>query len=493
MINVLLHSGLLNATFWAAVLAFVLLLVSRRRGQKTACALDLSRSTLLIVILGFGAVAADGFGLYKGYVLPLDIMQDIVSARECLEGRSLYPADMSKRIQECLDREPAPLSLMFWSPALYEKEIEARREARNLHWVQAHPPFMTLFFTPFVMCLGVSGTYAAISLLSLVTLGWSLVLLQRGLELNLSRRQSLALALAILGWAPVANVLRTGQTGLLLGGLIIGGWYSLRRGRPVLAGVAIGVATCLKLFPGLLLVYLLLRHRRAFLSAALTTVGLLAFTGAVAGWEVYREYLETGRGVVAEYASFTNNLSLLGSLARTLGEVELGRAIFLTLAFVIVAGLAYLMSSRITRAKQTHESLDLEYALCVMLMPLLSPITWDHYLVVLLLPLAVLGRRALAENAHGAMAAWLTILVILAIPDTTYFWLSPIVEEHFGPFWNSTVLQSLRTIAMAASCLWLACLIRTGQKSVGQRVAREESLPPCSNRTANAIESMPLA
>jgi hypothetical protein len=481
MINVLLHSGVLNATLWAVVLALVIVL-ARRRWQIS--------SLWLIAVLGIGAVLTNGFALYKGYLLPLDIMQDVVSAKEFLAGRSLYPSDMSERINDCLDHEPEPLSLSRWWPSLGEKEIAARQEARKLHWVQAHPPIMTLFFTPIVLVLNVAGTYAALSLLSLAALVVSLVLLRSGLELKLTRGQLLALALVVLGWAPVANVLRTGQTGLLLCGLIVGGWHALRRGRPMLAGVAIGVAACLKLFPGLLLVYLLLRQRRAFVSGAATVVLLLTFTGAMAGWGVYGEYLATGRGVVHDYADRYNNLSLLGAIARAVGDVTSAQVIFLAAGAFIVAAVALLVF-RAVRA-EGGQQMDLEYALFVALMPLLSPITWDHYLVILLLPVAVLGRRVLAENRLGATGGWLTILLILAIPDTTFFWLGPIVQGRFGTFSNIIILQSFRTVAMIATCCWLARLIQFGQKEENLS-SREGLLTASISRSAKPVESMPPA
>src|SRR5262249_46812217 len=153
-------------------------LFSRGRARGVPSIPDPSRSGLFVVVLCLGAMATLSFALYKGLVLPKDIMQDIVSAQETIAGRSLYPEDMSKKIQDRLDSEPEPLSPSRWWPALREKEIEARQEARTLHWVQAHPPFMTLFFAVFVMYLNVAETYALISLLSLVALFLTLTLLR---------------------------------------------------------------------------------------------------------------------------------------------------------------------------------------------------------------------------------------------------------------------------------------------------------------------------
>ena len=59
-------------------------------------------------------------------------------------------------------------------------------------------------------------------------------------------------------------VLSHGQWGALLSMLVAVGWYGISRDRPLLSGFAIGVAASMKVFPALLMIYLLLSHRRAF-------------------------------------------------------------------------------------------------------------------------------------------------------------------------------------------------------------------------------------
>ena len=93
----------------------------------------------------------------------------------------------------------------------------------------------------------------------------------------------------------------------------------------------------------------------------------------------------------------------------------------------------------------------------------------------------------------ATLGLFISLLVILAIPETTFFWLSPLVQDQLGVFWNAVVLQSLRTVAMAASCLWLAFLIRVEQKRVGVRAAREEALPGSVSRPTTLVESIPPA
>src|SRR5262249_19214078 len=66
----------------------------------------------------------------------------------------------------------------------------------------------------------------------------------------------------------------------------------------------IALATALKMYPSLLLVYLLLRHRRAFVSAVVTLLVVVVLIGTLTGWATFAEYAATTRGVVAEYERF---------------------------------------------------------------------------------------------------------------------------------------------------------------------------------------------
>ncbi len=102
-----------------------------------------------------------------GYEAPRDIMQDIVSSQEMLQGSPLYPPNMVEMTRASLKREPARLSLGRVWPRLREREREALRRAVTFLWIQAHPPLMALFLASIVASLGMHGTYVAFSLLSL--------------------------------------------------------------------------------------------------------------------------------------------------------------------------------------------------------------------------------------------------------------------------------------------------------------------------------------
>ena len=297
------------------------------------------------------------------------------------------------------------------------------------------------------------------TVLSLAALFGTLMLIARGLELKLTLRTNALLLIAVLGWEPVLSTIRNGQTGVLLGCLIVAAWLQLRRGSPVSAGVALGVATCLKIFPGLLLVYLLLRHRRAFAAALCTVAALSLLPAALAGPETYVEYFETARFVSEEYARDACNLSLQSLLLRTLpGTENQLRALYIALgsAFVVAAAWLVLRPSE-KNGQLATTCFDLEYSLFVALMPLLSPISWDHYLPILLLPLAVLENQTLKRAATpSGTLAFLGLLVVLCLPDATYSWFDANFGETAVASWSTLLSASLRTLPLAALCLGIA-------------------------------------
>src|SRR5262245_16855985 len=124
MTSVFLNSGLHSVTFWVALVALASALLAWRRGGRAALPGLLTSRGFLLFLAGVNLMTL-AFGLYKGYVVPRDLMQDIVSAQEFLAGRSLYPEHMNELMRDALAKEP-PRSLLEWSPSLRAKELDAQ-------------------------------------------------------------------------------------------------------------------------------------------------------------------------------------------------------------------------------------------------------------------------------------------------------------------------------------------------------------------------------
>ena len=322
---------------------------------------------------------------------------------------------------------------------------------------------MILFFTPVVYFLGVHGTSLAISLLSIGFLAVTLVLLHRGLGFQLTAGQKILVSSLAIGWAPMFWVLRAGQSGALLSGLIVIGWYCIRQRRPVWGGIAVGIATSLKIIPGLLLVYFFLRHRRAFFSGVATIVVLNVLAAAFFGVQYFADYVHTARLLVHKDGGSVDSCSLLAilhHLSRDLGVGFLNsRKLFLGLSLAIVGAL-----SGMVLLKSTPNSFvaryDAEYSLFVAAIPLLSPICWQHYFVLLLLPLAVLASVVIAQNATARnVGAFFALCIALAVPGDFMDRMVPFVARHVS--WRlSCLLPWLPSIAIVGIVIWIASLLR---------------------------------
>jgi hypothetical protein len=451
---------LLNTTFWIGLVTLAIVLVDWIRfwnTQTQTCRVQLALRSILchpavLIVLVSGSVTLAGIALYMSYVAPWDIMQDIVSAQQLLRGESPYPANMETLMRTSLQSEPPRISLGQWLPRLKQKEES--ETGGFLFNGQAHPPHLIFLAVPFVALLGVHTAVLAMNLLSLVALCVILVLIRNALCIELPTRLAVGIAAIILGWSPVVNLLREGQSGLLVAALIVIAWFYLRRGEEVRAGIALGIATCLKLYPGLLLVYLLFRYRRALVAATVSCLLLVTIPLVWLNTRVYLEYFNMIRTVMIRFGGHPLNLSLLGVLRKS--GFALGNTLFAILAICVIAGLVSFMALK-SYYPPLRWPIDLEYSTLMTLMLLLSPIAWDHYLVILILPIIVLGDWVLMNprTRWHTLCAFLLLVTALSIPvDSLVF-----VFLALGKPWMVNPLAvSIPTLALVSLTVWLITL-----------------------------------
>jgi hypothetical protein len=400
------------------------------------------------------------------WVAPLAIVQDIVAARQFLRGEPLPTTGIQPLVKEALSSEPRPTSLeLTWPwlaaawPALVEQEQQEYDRIPSLIEVQAHPPFATMFVVPFVYALGVYGTSIAISLLSVACVVAALAVLNGRLQLNLSVSQKILASSVLLAWYPMFEVLSHGQLGALLGLLVVVGWYGIRQGQPLLAGFAIGFAISLKLFPALLLLYLLMRHRLAFTAGVVTVIAFNAVSVAVFGLQSYLDYVHTARFVAGNWVDTPQNWSLFTAVRRFGDILSIpalsSRVALLAIAMLLVAAIALFVVAR----RKSCPRIDFEYSLFVIAMILLSPNCWSHYFVILLLPLAVLANQALRRGGASSLA-FLGLFLVLAVPDHYSMDVVPFVRRHFDQRVGMALLL-LPCLALLGAMIWLAALGRT--------------------------------
>jgi hypothetical protein len=435
----LYETGLLNPSLWAAVWVFVAVArtgtVARLRGWTAVAA----------AVLALGALASFGVGLLKAYVAPRDVMQDIVSAREYRAGRSMYPARMNELMRSALDEEGGrPTGL----GDRVEAEAARIREAGLAeHWVQAHPPTATLLVAPAEARFGVLGaqvTVAAASFLALLA-GWAVLV--RQLRPGWSTREYCLVGCLTLGWGSMTTVFRNGQWDTILLALLTTSWTFLRTDRPGWAGLFAGLAVGMKLFPTVILLVLLVRHRRAFAVCGMTVAGVAATCALLCHPGDFAAAGTTMTETVDEYKQYVANLSAYGFLSRVGHWLDSSARVtaveWWAVAGFVGAGFAWLLWRG--RRQPNPAGTDWAFAAAVAMMPLASPVAWDHYLVLAVLPVAVLAAGVQSRAGRVLLAAACTLL---AVPDATVLWAT---EQARGLGWDGTavgLIEPIRTYAL---------------------------------------------
>ena len=168
------------------------------------------------------------------------------------------------------------------------------------------------------------------------------------------------------------DTLALGQIYLVLVLAAVGAWLLLDRGRPILAGLLIGLVVAVKpnflVWPALLL---LAGHVRPVAAAAGAALLLNLAALLIYGAEVYLQWAALVLGD-SERALFLTNASLSG-LAQRLGSPELG--------MLLSAGLLAVLA---LRAMRHGMSLEQASALGLLGAVMASPIAWVHYTLFLL-------------------------------------------------------------------------------------------------------------
>ena len=235
------------------------------------------------------------------------------------------------------------------------------------------PPFAILALTPFAVVARLSLPLAKTiyASLGIVCIAWSIARFGR----TGRRHAVLALALAAVAVPLQINFDYLNINAILLA-LVVAAGIDLARGRDVRAGLWIGLATALKVFPGLLLLYAAYRRRwRAAASGASIALGLsvcsLLPLGVPGAWASARDWLtNAGAGV---WVLHRRNQSLPALLGRA-GMPHQG---------VIAADLLLLVLAAIALWRSTpDDDLVHDVGIVTLLAVLLSPIAWDHYFLL---------------------------------------------------------------------------------------------------------------
>ena len=212
----------------------------------------------------------------------------------------------------------------------------------------------------------------------------------------------LVLLLGAVDW-PFLYSVKLGQVGPILFLLFAIGWRWLDRPGPL--GASIGLGALVKLQPGLLVAWAVLtsRWRAIAVAAAVIVIGAVVATivGGIQPWLDYPALL----GRVSSPLTTPHNFTP-GAIAFQAG-VPLSVAGLIQIVATIAALVAVVIAARTANAGAS-------YLVSVVASQLISPLLWDHYAMLLLLPVAWL-----LERRH-----WWAVVVPLAT-SIFFIWIAP--------------------------------------------------------------------
>ena len=236
-----------------------------------------------------------------------------------------------------------------------------------------------------------------------------------------------------------------GQPNLVLLALMLGAFVALRAKREIVAGILIAVAAAIKAFPVLAVIYLVYRR---YWKAAVSLVAALVFLALILpapfrGFERAWHDLEKWSAGMLKYSEVTvgqrpmrsytwKNQSLIGVSNRLLRHVDADAASaphqpvyvnFADLKFPIVNAIVISVALALgilfiaampRRDMRTADSDAIEFALLLLLMLMITPLSFGYFYSWLMLPFAVITQRALVEKVSSVLWWCAPALALLA-------------------------------------------------------------------------------
>jgi hypothetical protein len=240
-----------------------------------------------------------------------------------------------------------------------------------------------------------------------------------------------------------------GQPNLVLLALMVGAFVGLREKREIAAGGLIAIAAAIKAFPVLAIVYLVYRHHwkaaaslvaallflllilpapfrgfeRAWHDVAKWSAGMLRYSEATVGQRPMRSYTWKNQSLISVSNRLLRHVDAdAASAAHQPVYVNFAHLTFPVVnAIIISAGLALGILFIVVmpqRTMRTAESDAIEFALLLLLMLMVTPLSFGYFYSWLMLPFAVITQQILVGKNSALL--WWTVpalaLLALGIP-----------------------------------------------------------------------------
>jgi alpha-1,2-mannosyltransferase len=380
-------------------------------------------------------------------------------------------AELGLAIGFVIAYRPLDLEIYLWGGRAVTQGMRLYLTQAHANWF-TYPPFAAALFTPLAALPGVAARLIW-ELASIAAFTWSCWLTLKLAGCRPSATGLLAMAAGGLLLEPMYHTLYLGQVNLFLLALVLADIWRVARGRH--AGIGIGVATAIKLTPGVFIILLLLARRtKDAVTAAASFAGcvLIGFLVDPGASRLYWSHLFYDTSRVG--ATYISNQSPYGALARVLGGVgHVGTWYYVVPAILGAVGLA--IAATLARRGDWLGAAAVTATTGL----LVSPISWTHHWVWIMPALVVLARGGFGSRVAAACGFLLFTLAPM--------WWTPHSGQSGDYGWHglATVVANCFLIAGLAFVAYMAVRtwrgVPTGPRrglavGVGDRV-REDRLP----------------
>lgn len=317
---------------------------------------------------------------------------------------------------------------MHWWSAGHPLYEFTKPDATQGQLAFTYPPFAALLLWPLALLspAGYVSAYVIASVAMLAVLCWWLL---APLADALDRPRWFVVGtgfVLITALEPIREAFTFGQINFLLWLLVLADLLVLAPRGSRFTGVAIGLATAIKLVPGIFILYLLVTRRWRAAGTAIAVAGaatLLAFAVAPDdSWTFWSHQVLHADGV--GQLAYTFNQSLMGTLARLAAPAEPRQWWWLLLALPVLGYGLW----RAGRAAASGDELA-GLTLAGLTGSLISPVTWVHHLFWFVPALVVLihaglrpdARHILGPSPRGALALALVVYATVTVSLVAVF------------------------------------------------------------------------
>jgi len=396
----------------------------------------------LRIILLICGLLVDARILYNYKNVRSDFVQDYIAAISLRQGSSLYGENTKKLESEMLG---------FSGPPNF------------------HPPFNALLFLPFSF-LTYGTAFVVLGIFSIISLLLINLFVVKGVGLN--GDWLLNFSCFTLFWYPVIYCLAIGQTSMIIAACLVGGWFCLRSKKTYIAGFLFAIATLMKLFPGLVLLYLFMSKnwRTIFSMVSFIIIGFFVTT-CIVGFDNVRTYaiVMIARDI-NEWRGFVINHSIVGIVTRIFSDTGWTESLiqfprFGSLLIVLLDSLILIYTILKMRVMAVKKELaDYAFGLTIVAMLLLSPITWGNIFPVLILPIGLLLKEYIVESSSRKRILSLLVILFLSLPDMPIVKFLMAIHYPYRMPWYSMLL----TLGPSAGIvlLWIVLIRRVGDSRV---------------------------